>query len=67
MVEKDVEVNSSSLEAYSIEIKELKNTLQTLQIELQSHLSMVCATSNQETVSYLYRPLDVPYWLMSFI
>ncbi|MEQ2317050.1 hypothetical protein AMECASPLE_038807, partial [Ameca splendens] len=40
VVEKDAEVHSTSLEASRLEIKELKSTLQRLQIELQSHLSM---------------------------
>ncbi|XP_047221747.1 keratin 98 isoform X2 [Girardinichthys multiradiatus] len=40
VVEKDAEVRSTSLEASRLEIKELKSTLQRLQIEQQSHLSM---------------------------
>ncbi|MED6240503.1 hypothetical protein ATANTOWER_022208 [Ataeniobius toweri] len=40
VVEKDAEVHSTSLEASRLEIKELKSTLQRLQIEHQSHLSM---------------------------
>ncbi|MED6287215.1 hypothetical protein CHARACLAT_014028 [Characodon lateralis] len=40
VVEKDAEVHSTSLEASRLEIKELKSTLQRLQIEQQSHLSM---------------------------
>ncbi|KAK5617201.1 hypothetical protein CRENBAI_010803 [Crenichthys baileyi] len=40
VVEKETEGNSTSLEASRLEIKELKSTLQTLQIEKQSHLSM---------------------------
>uniref|UniRef100_A0A3Q2NPM3 Keratin, type I cytoskeletal 50 kDa n=1 Tax=Fundulus heteroclitus TaxID=8078 RepID=A0A3Q2NPM3_FUNHE len=37
---KDVEVNSTTLEASRLEIKELKSTLQRLQIDLQSQMSM---------------------------
>ncbi|MEQ2281009.1 hypothetical protein AMECASPLE_026004 [Ameca splendens] len=40
VVEKEAEEHSTSLEASRLEIKELKSTLQTLQIEQQSHLSM---------------------------
>ncbi|XP_038140665.1 keratin, type I cytoskeletal 50 kDa-like isoform X2 [Cyprinodon tularosa] len=40
VVEKVAEDNSSSLGASRLEIKELKSTLQRLEIELQSHLSM---------------------------
>ncbi|MED6250249.1 hypothetical protein ATANTOWER_027701 [Ataeniobius toweri] len=57
VVEKEAEEHSTSLEASCLEIKELKSTLQTLQIEQQSHLSMVCLTSMTPT----YGPLDVPY------
>ncbi|KAM4595723.1 keratin, type I cytoskeletal 50 kDa-like [Fundulus diaphanus] len=40
VVSKDVEVNSTSLDAARLEIKELKSTLQRLQIDLQSQMSM---------------------------
>ncbi|XP_035993147.1 keratin, type I cytoskeletal 50 kDa [Fundulus heteroclitus] len=40
VVTKDVEVNSTTLEASRLEIKELKSTLQRLQIDLQSQMSM---------------------------
>ncbi|KAM4595143.1 keratin, type I cytoskeletal 50 kDa-like [Fundulus diaphanus] len=40
VVSKDVEVNSTSLEASRLEIKDLKSTLQRLQIDLQSQMSM---------------------------
>ncbi|KAK5617200.1 hypothetical protein CRENBAI_010802 [Crenichthys baileyi] len=39
-VKRDAEVDSTSLEASRLEIKELKSTLQRLQIDKQSHLSM---------------------------
>ena len=42
VVEQDVITHSESLMTTRTEIKELKSTLQRLQIELQSHLSMVC-------------------------
>ncbi|MEQ2246050.1 hypothetical protein ILYODFUR_034259 [Ilyodon furcidens] len=57
VVEKEAEEHSTCLEASRLEIKELKSTLQTLQIEQQSHLSMVYLTSMTPT----YGPLDVPY------
>ncbi|XP_012707517.2 keratin, type I cytoskeletal 50 kDa [Fundulus heteroclitus] len=40
VVTKDVEVNSTSLDAARLELKEVKSTLQRLQIDLQSQMSM---------------------------
>lgn len=44
-VEQDVKTHTEILVTSRTEIKDLKSTLQRLQIELQSHLSMVCQTS----------------------
>lgn len=41
-VELDVMTNTETIMTSHTEIKELNSTLQRLQIELQSHLSMVC-------------------------
>ncbi|KAM6939878.1 keratin 98 [Xenentodon cancila] len=49
IVEEEVLFQSESLVTYRTEIKELKSTLQRLQIELQSHLSM--SASLEETLA----------------
>merc|ERR1711980_26018 len=46
VVEQDVITHSESLMTTRTEIKELKSTLQRLQIELQSHLSMKASLEN---------------------
>lgn len=53
-VEQDVITHTETLVTSRTEIKDLKSTLQKLQIELQSHLSMVCQKKNTVAIKNIY-------------
>lgn len=52
-VEQDVISHSEDLVTARTEMKDLKSTLQRLQIDLQSHLSMVCSITDNNTGNVL--------------